>query len=214
MADPLSTIASILAILDATIAVYKTVHDAKRLPQAFQKIATQISLAWDILFEAELHYKQAPGQDESSIQATLVACKQDATDLKEMYVVVCEYIDSNWLPRYKRHISNLAHGRKEKVEELWKRILETLQTLTSYHIFRNLPTSQKLVPAIEEIEQVEDSAPEEFVGITNTFNAPVGNAHSGPGDNKAKVTMTTSQDPSLKRQSLCHETRQGLSLVL
>lgn len=206
MADPLSTIASILAILDATIAVYNKVHDATRLPKAFQKIAAQMSLVWDTLAEAEEKYPPDSPKD-TSIEATLLACKQDTESLQKLYAVVCEHINSNWLSRYKRHISTLAHGRKEKVEELWKRILETVQTLTSYHIFRNLPTSpDNLKTAIAEIEEVEDSLPEEGIGHTSTYNAPVAMVHSGSGTNNARVAAGQMYNDNATHEDHSHVT--------
>jgi len=183
MAEALGIISSILAILDAIKATYKKVNDAARLPKAFQKIISQTDLAWDILAEVEERYTIEEARDQDKIHASLKVCEEDVKSLQTLYDIVCNHADGNWMSRYKRHISNMAHDRPRKAEELWKRLLETLQVLTSYHIFRSLPTPvETLETAIEEIEDTEDSLPERPAG-NSIFEGPVGSVHSGSGPN-------------------------------
>lgn len=183
MADVIGVISSVLAILDAIRTTYQKVDDAARLPKAFQKIESQINLVWNILAQVEERYKREQPLDEDNILQSLKSCEEDAKSLQTLYDIVCKNADGNWLARYKRHISNMAHDRPRKVEELWKRLLETLQVLTSYHIFRSLQAPvDDLQTAIEEIDDIEDSLLEQSTS-SSIFNAPVGSVHSGSGPN-------------------------------
>lgn len=181
----MGVISSILAILDAIKTTYKKVNDAARLPNTFQKIISQTDLAWNILAEVEEQYNTGEPRDREKILGSLKVCEEDARSLQTLYDIVCNHADGNWMARYRRHISNMAHDRPRKAEELWKRLLETLQVLTSYHIFRNLRTPvETLQTAIAEIEDTEDSLPEQPAG-NSIFNAPVGSVHSGSGPNNS-----------------------------
>jgi hypothetical protein len=192
MAEVIGTISAILGILDTVKTVYGKVSDASHLPEAFQRIISQIDTAWNILDEAEEQYKKAETQELDKIRGTLQICKEDAEHLQTLYTVVCEHADSNWLRRYRRVASNIAHDRSGKVEDLWKHLLETLQVLTSYHIFHNLPTaSHSLEEAIKAIEEVGDSLPPDQGTGDHIFHAPVGAVHSGSGANHSMNQVNT-----------------------
>lgn len=192
MAEVIGAISAILGILDAVKKVYEKVADASRLPKAFERIFAQIDLAWNILTEAEERFKKSQTQELDKIRGTLDICKDDAVKLQKLYVIVCEHAESNWFRRYKREVENMVHDRSHKVEDLWKHLLETLQVLTAYQVFYNLPTpSQDLEQAIRDIEDVADSMLEPEPAGQYTFNAPVNNVHSGSGENKSQNQLNT-----------------------
>lgn len=138
MADPLGTIASIIALLQTAKAAYDNVQNATHLPQVFGKIHGRITLATETLVEVQQRY-QTNTQDEAKIRGTLQGCEKDAKELKEIYEAVCAAAKADRQQRYRSYVSNLIHDRKSKVEEVWRSLLEGLEVLRGYHLFRALP---------------------------------------------------------------------------
>lgn len=199
MADPLGTITSIIALLETAKKAYDKVQDATHLPQAFGKINARINLATETLVEVRVRY-QKNTEEEAKIEATLQECEKDAEKLKTIYELVCKAADSDWYHRYKAYVKNLVHDRKGKVEEVWKSLLEGLEVLRGYHLFKNLSTAADVAAAIKDIQEVEDSLPEDGV----QFYGPVAVAHTGSGENKSSVWQTINNAPSTQFQGGIH----------
>ncbi|KAF2484018.1 hypothetical protein BDY17DRAFT_322901 [Neohortaea acidophila] len=199
MADPLSTITSIIQLLQISKAAYDSVQDATHLPQAFDAINARIELATATLEEIRLKY-QKNTEEEAKIRRTLQECEKDAEDLKAMYETVCAAAGGNWQHRYRSIFSNMVHDRKCKVEGVWRRLLEGLEVLRGYHLFKTLSTAEEIAAAIVEIQNVEDSLPDDGA----TFYAPVGLAHTGSGANSANVWQNNIHAPSNLYQGGTH----------
>jgi hypothetical protein len=116
-----------------------------------------------------------------------------------MYETVCVAANADWARRYRGHISNMIYDRKGKVEDVWKSLLEGLEVLQGYHLFKSLSTAAEVAIAIKEIQEVEDFLP----GDGSTFSGPFGLAHTGSGENHASVWQTINQAPSTQRLELC-----------
>ncbi|KAK5733777.1 hypothetical protein LTR17_009481 [Elasticomyces elasticus] len=190
MADPLSIIGLILQLLDTAKTYYDKVQDARRLPQAFREIYEQIDLVKSTFEEVKLRYKQST--DEDKVKGTLEKCEQDLASLTDIYKLVCETADAKWYSRYKDHVKSMAKGRKGRVEELWARILNGVETLESYHVFKNLATIEDINTALEKIEEVENSFGEQG-GEGVTIHGSVANYHSGEGLNKSQNQLNLGQ---------------------
>ena len=199
MADPLTIITSIITLLDTVKKTYDKVQDATHLPQAFHKIHNRVDLATKTLSEVRQKYQKNTEEDKE-IRGSLQGCEQDALVLKEMYGEVCAAANSDWLHRYKGYISNMMHGRKGKVEDSWRSLLEGLDVLQGYHLFRNLSTAPEIAAAIKESQEMEDSLPDDGAN----FYAPVGLAHTGSGENRANVWQTNNYGHSTQFQGGTH----------
>lgn len=209
MADPLTIITSIITLIDTAKRSYQRVHDAKHLPQMFQRIYARFDLATNTLFEVRQLYKNVPGQEEEEkVKGTLQGCCQDAEEIKDMYETVCSAADTDRLTRYRAYVSNMVHGRKGKVEGKWRSLLEGLQVLQGYHAFKNLSTAQEIAAAVKEISEFSKIEPSLLDDDGATFNAPVALAHIG-NDNKAKVWQNNNYGPSHIHQGDHYHTHQA-----
>ncbi|SMR49202.1 unnamed protein product [Zymoseptoria tritici ST99CH_1E4] len=156
MADPLSIISSIITLLQAAKTAYDTVQGAIRLPEAFGQIHSRIDLATETLVEIKRRYK-GQTNEENKIKGTLRECERDAENIKKIFVAVCSAASSDWLDRQRGYVSNIVHDHKSKVEDLWRRLLEGLQVLQGYHLFKNLSTGADMAAAVLENNPLEQA---------------------------------------------------------
>lgn len=194
----LGIISSIVSIIEATKNVYEAVQDEKGLPKNFKKSAQKFPLISKLLEDAEEYIKNTDDESiKSAFTPTLEDCKDQATDLQELFnKVIPEEGDSRW-DRYVKAARTI--GKKGRVEGLVGGILEDLQLLTTR--FPDVTTERgkdQLAKAIEDVAKMEPSLPDGFeqgpvyahygsgaqnnnIGGTQYNNNSTGNQNNGPG---------------------------------
>lgn len=150
MADPLSIIGTIIQLLDTAKKCYDKVQGARKLKQSFHNIYTQIDLVKATFEEIKKCYRD--NDDRRKIADVLEKCEQDTKRLLEIYVLVSENADKPWATRYADYVKSMVQDRKEKVEELWARILEGIRVLQGFHAFSSLATNVQVEQVIQKIE--------------------------------------------------------------
>lgn len=163
-------IGSIFSITDAIKETYKIATEAHKLPEAFTVVNERIPVVQKTLSLVKSAYRNT--DDEDAIRESLITCKEKAEDLKFIFEKVCIVEGEGVLQRYTKALRTIKPGRGDKVEDLFRDILDTLQTLQAYHIFKNIIPLEELKAAIEEIGSVDPSLPESNNTVNNS---------SGPG---------------------------------
>lgn len=83
--------------------------------------------------------------------------------------------------RYRKALKTVLPGKKHKVEGLMQEILEKLQLLHTYHHFKAAVDVSKIGAGIEELRNIEPSAPDDDnARYVNTGSGPQ-NIHRGSG---------------------------------
>lgn len=164
--DPLSIIASTLAILDGVSDAYTGIQKLVNLPKAFKEVNSQLPLAEDLLEAAKAGLKV--NEDEKpAISDCLKACRRQADTLRTIFEdlkdTATESLDKDSKGQVEWSASNLVNAYKtrllrfkrmakaNKVEKLMKDIMEKLKTLSTYQSFKT--------PAIwqDKIEEITAS---------------------------------------------------------
>lgn len=209
MPDPItitSLAAAIIAIVGAAKEAYDVAKDAQGLPKAFAVIHAQMPLTQHTLSLIKDNCES--DRNEAEILKVLSACKEDAEKLSEIFKKVCPGDKDGFLDRYKKALRSMKLGRRDKVELLWRSILEYLQTLHQYDASRRLIPRKELEEAISKIEavslkrygisiaipilipnQIPDSLPESDGGDTITTHGQGSNVKSS-GINQAFAPVT------------------------
>lgn len=186
MAEAISVIGLIGAIINIAEAIketYATATEANRLPRAFGVVSERISVVQRTLSILQTNYRGT--EDESAIRESFLTCKENAESLKFIFEQVCPVEGEGILRKYRKALSSLKPGRSEKVENLFKEILDTLQTLQAFHIFKNLIPIEDLMDAIKEIDEVNPSLPESPATTINSWGTGA-MFNSGPGELRVK----------------------------
>lgn len=178
MAEVIGLIGAIVGITEAIIKAYSIAKEADRLPKAFEVVSRHMPLVQTTLVTIQENYKS--NKDEAAIQKMLESCQQKADDLKYIFEQVCPVEGEGIRRIYRRVVSSFQPGRREKVESSFKEILDTLQTLQTYHIFNNIPVVD-LGDAIEEVKNVEPSLPDS-PRATIDSSGPGASFNTGPGE--------------------------------
>lgn len=165
----LSTISAAITIVQGSQHVYQAAHDAKGLHEAFKKVSETVPLVLDILRHAERVFTTPDGAPpsanlEEAAKAALpvmATCEENARQLRDIFERVVPGAEAGRRERYRKALQSVAPGKTRKVEELMKEILERLQLLHTYQAFKDAARSQKLEHALQEMQRVPSSMPEE-----------------------------------------------------
>lgn len=155
MPDPItitSLAAAIIEIVGAAKEAYDVAKDAQGLPKAFAVIDAQMPLTQRTLSSIKDNFES--DHNEAEVLKVLSACKEDAANLSEIFKKVCPGEKDGFLDRYKKALRSMKFGRKNKVELLWRSILEYLQTLHQYDASQRSIPRKELEEAITKIEAV------------------------------------------------------------
>ncbi|KAJ0162642.1 hypothetical protein CTA2_4239 [Colletotrichum tanaceti] len=159
MADPLSIIGSVIAILTAAEATYKGIKDIKRLPQAFQKLDTWLPLVRETLKEAEehCHPADARGLEIEALKEAVETCKQQAEMLQDILKKLEPEDPASVRDKYWKILA--AVGKKARVEELMRGILESVHAIACHRMMKAATTAHvgRLEAAIEELKSMQPS---------------------------------------------------------
>lgn len=158
MAEAISVVGlvgSIITIIETITETYKRVKDAGKLPDAFTVVKERIPIMHETLTLIDESYRDS--EDEPAIRQTLSTCKSNAEDLSYIFSKVCTDEGDTVIQRYGKALRSLKLGRGDKVETLFKKILDSLLALQVFHVFKNAIPVEKLRVALEELDDIDSS---------------------------------------------------------
>ncbi|KAI8625984.1 putative ankyrin repeat-containing protein [Xylariaceae sp. FL1651] len=184
--DPLSTIASTIAIVQAISSTYKAIQHLRGLPDEFNEVNRNLPLAQDTLGLAR---EQLQGRtlDESSKQALrplVNDCEEKAKMLQDIFEKVKKGVnnakDGSVLDIYRTTVLRL--GKAHRVETLMQGIQRGLNALATNRLFRVATQSQmaELKEAVNHLSNVESSVPDSdfnSLGTNSQHIAPGGTGY-------------------------------------
>jgi len=177
----LGLISSVITIIEKSRDLYDTASSAQGLPEAFRAVSQNIPLVLNILRDCKKVQEQIDRDysltidagskrdvDESSkaVEPLILACEENAKLLQEIFQKVVPGEGAGWIERYKRAAHAVMPGKKRRVEDLMKEILEKLQLLHTSRFFRSeneqkdKTRSKELETAISQLSELPPSLPE------------------------------------------------------
>lgn len=164
--DPLSIIASTIAIVEAVSLTYKAIQHLRGLPDEFKEVNQNLPLAQDTLALARDHLQGLALDDSSkeAIQSVVSGCEERARMLQEIFKKVEKGAknakDGSVLDFYRTSLLRL--GKAHRVETLMRGILRDLDALATNQLFKTATQSQtaQLKEAIDQLSNVESSVPD------------------------------------------------------
>ncbi|KAM0545980.1 hypothetical protein ACHAPJ_011092 [Fusarium lateritium] len=180
--DPLSIIASTIAIVEAITTTYKAIQHLRGLPDEFNKVAQNLPLARDTLGLARGHLQSLDldEQSKNALQPLISNCEEKAKLLHDIFEKVEKGMknakDGSVLDYYRTSLLHYGKtlGKAHRVERLMGDILKDLDALSKNRLFTTATQSQvsKLQEAIDELSQVRSSVSDsEFENAgTNIMN--------------------------------------------
>ncbi|KAI7471211.1 hypothetical protein KC351_g12239 [Hortaea werneckii] len=105
-------------------------------------------------------------ESNKAIKSLIQACQDDAKQLQQIFQKVVPEDDASRVERYKKAVRAVLPGKKRKVEDLMKDILEKLQLLYTSRFFKsenertNEARSKELDTAIIQLSELSPSLPE------------------------------------------------------
>lgn len=164
----LGTIAAAIAIIQASERVYDAARNASGLHEAFRKVAENMPIVLDTLQHAEQVFqppddgaqRDALEQAAKAAEPIMTTCEDNVRQLRDIFERVVPGGEAGRRERYLKALQSAMPGKKRKVEELMKEILEKLQLLHTNQFFKDSTRSGQLSQALEELAQVPSSLPE------------------------------------------------------
>lgn len=186
-------VAGVIGILDVAATAYTNIQNIAGLPKAFQAVARKLPLVKQTLQTIENHLENASEPSIEAIIPVVRACKEKAEKLRAILEKL-DPKDSTWKPE--RYVTIIKFwGKKGRVEELMKRILEDVQYLAADQTMKAATADQLegIAAAIEELALIEPSAPDML------FDRPkdIAITHDGTGsqNNVLGDSYTTQSGP-------------------
>ena len=192
----LGMISSIIAVIEASQKIYEAAKNAQGLHEAFRKVAENVPLVLNTLREAKKVQKKADAEYKTTIDGArrqaieessravvpiMETCKGNAQALKEIFEKVVPGDGASSFERYAKAVQTVMPGKKRKVEELMKDILEKLQLLHDYYFFKTVVTAADLNAAIEQLSMIPPSLPDDETShYAHTVSASL-NVNPGSG---------------------------------
>ncbi|EQB58025.1 hypothetical protein CGLO_01781 [Colletotrichum gloeosporioides Cg-14] len=181
MAEVIGIVGSVVGILAGAELAYQKLKSIKGLPEAFSEVALRVPLAQQILRDVEDRSREALEEAAMAVLPIVKSCKGNAEALK----TTLEKLDpgettSAWNQQVDRYTSLIkSRGKKGRVEDLMKKILQDIYTLASHHAIRSASSGQLdcLKEAIEKVGEVKKSVPDELL----EDGASVSISHGGQG---------------------------------
>ncbi|KAI6908016.1 hypothetical protein KC318_g4546 [Hortaea werneckii] len=197
----LGLISSVITIIEASRDVFDAASSADGLHEAFRTVSQNVPLVLNILRDCkraqeqvEKDYNETCDEDlkrnieESSkdVEPLIQACQERARQLQEIFQKVIPGENANWVERYRKAVRALGPGKKRKVEDLMKDILEKLQLLHTSRFFKSgnekktEDRSEELETAVAQLSELSSSLPENE-GQYNHYGAGGMFIHPGEG---------------------------------
>ncbi len=195
--DPLSIIASTLAIVGAISTSYKTIKKISGLPDAFAEVGNQLPLVDRVLLAVRIRLESGPGpskEEDAAIVATLKECEDKFAKLAKIFEALEKKVPKDtgtasdtakagipWGRVRAAYRSVLAGVKANRAETLMQSILKSLDMLARCHVFEAATREdlKALADAIEKLSSevppsLEDSEMEGSEGITASQNVESG----------------------------------------
>lgn len=178
----LGLISSVIAIIEASRDLYDAASSVDGLHKAFRAVSQNVPLVLNILRDCKKVQEQIDTEyslttdadrkrdiEESNkaVEPLILACREDAKQLQEIFQKVVPDDDASRVERYKKAAHAVVPGKKRKVEDLMKEILEKLQLLHTSRFFKseseqkNEKKSKELETAISQLSELPSSLPED-----------------------------------------------------
>lgn len=190
-------IASVISIIETSRHLYDAATSAKGLPEAFRVVSTNVSLVLEILRSckheqekadeecrrtADLDRKAALEQSASAVRPIMQTCEENAQQLQAIFEKVVPGERATWLERYSKAARAVMPGKKHRVEDLMKSILEQLQLLHTNQFFKTIikEKDEDVTAAIDRLSEVPSSLPDENGSFHHSGTGPM-KVNSGSG---------------------------------
>ncbi|KAJ3951646.1 hypothetical protein N0V92_011935 [Colletotrichum tropicale] len=211
MADILALVGTVVGLLTAAEGAYDKIKEIRGLPQAFAEISLRLPLAREILDKVDKKYANLPLSKVGAIAPVIEDCRNNAESLKTiLQKLQPKDSASSWSNIVNRYTSIIkSMGKKERVEDLIKKILQDTQQLANNEAIKAATSEEleKLENAIKHMNMVEksvsDEALEDGKGVSITGTGPqnfqVGDnnklyTHSGSGHVIENATFGASSE--------------------
>jgi hypothetical protein len=186
-------VAGVIGILDVALKAYTNIQNIRGLAKAFQEVAKRLPLVLRILKTIETQCANTSVSEEYIRQITPVVqgCKENAEKLKSI-LQKFDAKDATWKPD--RYLSIIkSWGKKGRVEEIMKRILEDVEFLAADRTMKGATADQLqgLEAAMRELSMIEPSAPDRLFETRDPINIShdgTGTQHNVLGDNNTSHT--------------------------
>lgn len=164
--DPVSIIASTIAISQAILSAYKAIEHIKGLPKAFREVNQNIPLVQETLELARLQLERV-GLNEPSgkaVEPVISNCHKKFEALQNIFQEIDKGKDAkDWsalVSFYRTTVVPL--GKAHRVEALMQDILKDLRMLAINQLFKTATQSQvaKLESAVQDLSNVDPSLPD------------------------------------------------------
>ncbi|KAK2590898.1 hypothetical protein QQS21_011410 [Conoideocrella luteorostrata] len=181
--DPLSIVASTIAIIQATATAYKAIQDLRGLPKEFNEVSRNLPLAEDTLplVRAQLEGETLNEPSTTALEPFIFGCETKAKKLRDILrsIEIRVAKDGSVLEVYRTSLLRL--GKAHRVEALMKDILSDLNALATNQLFRTTTTNltARLNEAIHKLSEVVSSVPDSDFEGSKSFNQTI--ASSGTG---------------------------------
>lgn len=149
MAEIVGTAANVIELLGRAKDLYQKLKDVKDLPQAFDKIGTQIELAKSI-FES-INSDTTLVTQRPEFQAVIKSCENNASGLNAIYELVNKTKRGKWHQRYIEYVKGLNDDRVGAVEALWGRLLSGTHLLATGYGLREVAEIQRAIFEIQDL---------------------------------------------------------------
>ncbi|KAI8154036.1 hypothetical protein K4K49_009984 [Colletotrichum sp. SAR 10_70] len=181
MAEVIGIVGSVVGILAGAELAYQKLQSIRGLPEAFAEVVLRVPLAQQILRDVEARSREASEDAAKALLPVVKSCKGNAETLK----TTLERLDPGestpaWNLHVDRYISLIkSHGKKGRIEDLMKKVLQDIYTLASHHAIRSASSEQLdcLKEAIEKVGEVKKSVADELL----EDSASVSISHGGQG---------------------------------
>jgi hypothetical protein len=188
----LGLISSVITIIETSRDIYDAASSAEGLHEAFRAVSQNVPLVLNILRDCkkvqeqvdkeysltiDKNLKRDIEESNKAVEPLILACQENAKRLQEIFEKVVPDDEASWFERYKKAAHAVMPGKKRKVEDLMKEILEKLQLLHTSRFFKseneqkNEKKSKELETAISQLSELPSSLPEN----EGQYN------HHGPG---------------------------------
>jgi hypothetical protein len=177
----LGLISSVITIIETSRDIYDAASSAEGLHEAFRAVSQNIPLVLNILRDCKKVQEQVDKdysstvddnlkrdieESNKAVEPLILACQENAKRLQQIFEKVVPDDEANWFERYKKAAHAVMPGKKRKVEDLMKEILEKLQLLHTSRFFKsenkqkNEKKSKELETAISQLSEFPSSLPE------------------------------------------------------
>ncbi|GKU23142.1 unnamed protein product [Fusarium langsethiae] len=199
--DPLSGIASTIAVVQAISSIYKAIQRLRGLPHEFVEVSRNLPLAENTLGLArdQLQGQTLSKSYKEALQRLVSDCEGKAKKLQEIFEEVEKGMksaeDGSVLDLYRTSLLRL--GKARRVENLMQGLLRGLDSLATNQLFKTATQSQiaQLKKAIDQLSNVESSVPD------SEFDSPGTNSQHIASGGTGYQSNITGQDHQINSGS-------------